>query len=142
MRFRSFLRKAFINISPKWFMVVEYKRRFGRFPNLKYPADFNQKIIWLMLNWQHPLLVECADKYRMRGYVESHGIGSILPELYGVWESVDQIDWKSLPNQFVIKCNHGCHMNIICKDKASLDCAAAGEELRTWLNTKFGGEKS
>lgn len=40
-----------------------------------------------------------------------------LPKLYGIWDSVDQIDFASLPNSFVLKTNHDGGGVVIVKDK-------------------------
>ena len=41
----------------------------------------------------------------------------ILNDLIGVWDSVDTIEWDSLPEKFVLKCNHGQGYNVICTNK-------------------------
>lgn len=40
-----------------------------------------------------------------------------LPKLYGIWKGVDEIDFDSLPNAFVLKTNHDCGGVIIVPDK-------------------------
>ena len=62
----TLLKKLF----PISYVKYRYKTLFGKKLNLKDPHNFNEKILWLMLYWQHPLIVTCADKYRMRGYVK------------------------------------------------------------------------
>jgi hypothetical protein len=62
-----------------------------------------------------------ADKYAVRLYLENKGFAGILNELYGVYNGVDEIDFSKLPKRFVIKATHGSSMNIICKDKESLN---------------------
>lgn len=61
-----------------------------------------------------------------------------MPKIYGKWDDAGQIDWDSLPDQFVIKCNHGAKWNIICKDKAKLDRADAARKLNSWLKMDYG----
>ena len=65
-----------------------------------------------------------TDKYAVRKYIESIGLKNILVKLYGKWDSVDDIDWEHLPNQFVMKCNNGSGDVIICNDKSKLDIEA------------------
>ena len=55
-----------------------------------------------------------------------------------MYDSPDEIDYDKLPDQFVIKCNHGCGWNIIVKDKNSLDKIAVKNKLNTWLKTTYG----
>ncbi|WP_390621652.1 ATP-grasp fold amidoligase family protein [Campylobacter volucris] len=40
-----------------------------------------------------------------------------LPKLYGIYDSIYDIDFKALPNSFVLKTNHDCGGYIIVKDK-------------------------
>ena len=63
----------------------------------------------------------CSDKYLVRSYIEQIGCGELLNTLYGVWDSPEDIPFDDLPDQYVLKCNHGCHMNIIVTSKVSLD---------------------
>ena len=55
----------------------------------------------------------------------------------GVYDSFEEIDFDKLPNQFVIKCNHGCGYNIIVKDKSKLDLAYVKEKLDYWMKKNF-----
>ena len=56
----------------------------------------------------------------MRDYVTKKGWKSILNDLYGVYGSFEDIDFDNIPNQFVLKCAHGCAYNVICKNKKTL----------------------
>lgn len=108
--------------------------------NLKDPQTFNEKIQWLKIHSyaQNPLVIQCADKYRVRDYIINKGYGKILVPLVGNWENPEDINWNKLPNKFVLKCNHGCAYNILCKDKDSLDKAAVIKQLKAWMKEDFG----
>ena len=41
------------------------------------------------------------------------GLGHILNEVYGVYDSADDIDFDKLPDKAFIKTNHGSGINII-----------------------------
>lgn len=60
-----------------------------------------------------------------------------LIPLLGVYDKFDDIDFNKLPNQFVIKCNHGAGWNIIVKDKSKLDLAEAKAKVDKWISTNF-----
>ena len=106
--------------------------------NLDNPQDFHQKLQWLKLYWQHPLVVKCADKYEVREYIKVCGCEEILKELYGVYDRVDEIDWEKLPEKFVIKTTNGCGTNIFCENKSSLNKQEVIRQLKKWLKTDFG----
>lgn len=108
--------------------------------DLKNPRTFNEKLQWLKLYYypQNDLAVKCADKYRVREYIKDKGYENTLVPLLGAWDNVEDIDWDSLPNKFVLKCNHGCAYNIVCNDKTEFDRIKAKKQLNTWLKEDFG----
>lgn len=116
-----------------------YARRFGKEPDLKNPKNINEKLMWLVHNVykDDPTITRCVDKYEMRGYLQEHGLGDLLPKVYGVWDKPSQIDWDALPQKFALKCNHGCGCNILCRNKAKLDRKAAAKQLGKWLKINF-----
>jgi len=117
-----------------------YKKRMGHFPDLKDPKTLTEKMQYLKLHdyWKNPVVGQCADKYAVREYVAQKGCQEILNELYAVYSSVEEIDWEGLPNKFVLKCNHGCGWNIICRDKSKLDIEDAKKKLRKWMKESYG----
>lgn len=117
-----------------------YEESFGRKLDLDNPMALTEKIQWLKLEkyWRNPIVTRCADKYAVREYIIEKGCDEILTKLYGAWDSVDDIDWDSLPNKFVLKCNHGSGFNIVCKDKTKFNIPEATEKLKEWMNTEYG----
>lgn len=126
-------------LSPVLATKVLYFKFFHKRLDLNNPRTLNEKILWLKLNtYNHnPLVTQCADKYRVREYIKSTGCGAILNELYAVWDTPDEIIWDSLPDRFVLKCNHGCGYNIICPDKKKLDTKVAHKQLKAWLKEDY-----
>jgi len=108
--------------------------------NLKNPTTFNEKLQWCKLYYfpKNPLVVQCADKYAVRDHIQKEGYESKLVPLLGVWEKTEEINWDALPNQFVLKCNHGCAYNIVCTDKDKLDKKATVKQLNEWMKEDFG----
>ena len=116
-----------------------YMRNHGVEPDLENPKNFNEKVMWLVHNVykNDPRITSGADKYEMRDYVKSKGLGDLLPDVYGVWKNPKKIDWDSLPDTFVLKCNHGCGTNVFCRDKSKLDKKAAVKNLKHWLHINY-----
>lgn len=108
--------------------------------NLENPKSFNEKLQWYKLNYfpNNPLVVKCTDKYRVRNYVESKGLGKYLTNLLGSWDDAREIEWDKLPNKFVLKCNHGCAYNILCSNKGEFDIKRVTKQLNKWLKEDFG----
>lgn len=129
----------FFDFIPDEIMIpLQYRISTGEKLNLNHPKSYTEKLQWYKLNYRDPLMTQCADKYRVREYVKSKGLEDILVPLYGVYDEVSQIDFESLPNQFVIKTTNGSHTNIICKSKKELNIKKTKETLSGWLNKKRG----
>ncbi|MBR7552553.1 ATP-grasp fold amidoligase family protein [Allobacillus sp. GCM10007491] len=124
-------------ISDERLIRKKFKNRLGRDLQLDNPVKFNDKLQWLKLNWYDPLATKCADKYEVREFV-SETIGEeYLNELYGVYESVDEIDIDKLPNSFVLKGTHGSGYNVICKDKNKMNWDEEFKKMRRWLRLNY-----
>ena len=125
-------------ISPKWNNAMRYRAAFGKKPNLDDPQTFSEKLLWLKFNRYNgnPLVVQCADKYRVRDYITQCGCGDILNDLIGVWDKAEDIPWDTLPDKFALKWNFGAGMNIICTDKAALSREQTVRQLNEWRRNK------
>ena len=114
-------------------MYIRIKWLARRMPyrlNLRSPRSFNEKLQWMKLYDHNPLYTTLVDKYRVKEYVrERIGQDYVIP-LLGVWDRVDDIEWDKLPNQFVLKVNHDCGGQVICKDKSKLNIEVATNKLR------------
>ncbi len=137
-RFSTWFKRFLTRISPKLNTRVIFFFKFKKRINLKDPKMLDEKIQWLKFHdyYKNPLVTQCADKYAVREYVEQCGCGEILNRLYGVYDSVEDIPWDSLPNQFVLKWNFGCGQNLIVFDKVNLDIEGAKRKLNDWYKEK------
>ena len=77
---KGLIRKTLSTISPTLCSKLLYYRAFRRKLDLQHPQTLNEKLMWLKLNEyeKNPLVVQCADKYRVRDYVKAMGCGEIL----------------------------------------------------------------
>ena len=129
--------KLYNYLPDKLAVSIKYRNHFYRKLNLKNPQTFNEKLQWLKLYDRRPEYTRMVDKYLAKEYVASIiGEEYIIPTL-GVWKSFDEIDFDALPNQFVLKCNHGSGDAVICKNKMSLDIAAARKKLTAALEQDY-----
>ena len=135
---KKFSKTRIFNYLPdKWAVSIKYHNHFYKKLDLKNPRTFNEKLQWLKLYDRKPEYTIMVDKYRAKEYVASIiGDEYIIPTL-GVWKSFDEIDFDALPNQFVLKCNHGSGDVVICKDKASFDVEAARKKLTAALQQDY-----
>lgn len=136
---KTFLMNRLSLLSPTLVSKIYYKQKFGRPLDLENPKEFNEKLQWLKLKryQNNPLVIQCADKVKVREYVETCGCAEILIECIGVYTNEEEIPWEQLPEQFVLKCNHGAGYNIICPDKSKLDVEEAKKQLKIWLKEDY-----
>ena len=117
-------------IPDKLYLKIQYRLLMNKKLDLKSPKTFNEKLQWLKLYDRRPEYPGLVDKYEVKKYVAGVlGEQYVIPNL-GVWDNVDDIDFDSLPNEFVIKCTHDSGSVIICRDKASFDIEAAKAKLK------------
>ena len=134
-------RRLLSSIAPKYETSKIYEGNFGKPINWNNPTDINEKIQCLKLGeyYNNPLVTQCVDKYRVKEYVSKFK-DIKCAKLYGVYDSPEEIRWTELPDEFVIKCNHGCGYNILCKNKEEFDIENAKKKLRQWLKESYWKE--
>lgn len=130
--------KYYCRINPEMSVNVHFRKKFNRDINLQNPQNLIEKIYWMAFNTDTSLWTECADKYTVRNYVERCGLGHILNELYGHYYSVDEIDFDTLPHEFVLKSNNACETVLLVREKDKLDIKKTKKILNEWLKYEFG----
>lgn len=125
-RFDFLASHGFLDSMPdETFLRKKFRLMLGRELNIETPSLFCDKLQWLKLYDRNPLYTVLADKYEVKQYVASKiGEEHIVPT-YGIWRRFDDIDFSSLPDQFVLKCTHDSGSFAICKDKKSFDIESA-----------------
>lgn len=116
---------------PKRLHSIHYRQAYGKNLDWMHPKTIDEKISWMVFNYDTTIWTELADKYRVRLYVIDRGLDDILVPLYGKWDNVSEIDWDALPQQFVIKTNHGSGDLLVCRDKKPLDVAPIGWKIKS-----------
>ena len=142
--FFALSRRGLLNFLPdKIYLKWVYFAILNKKLNLKNPKTFNEKLQWLKLFDRKDEYTKMSDKYLVRDYIkETIGEEYLIPCL-GVYEKFDEIPFDSLPNRFVIKCNHDSGGVIICKDKNTFDFELAKRKINMCLkkNYYYGGRE-
>ena len=121
------------------YMSYYYRNWVGYFPDYIHPRDINEELLIQGLkNKKNPLFHKCVDKYEVREYVSTKGYAGILNEIYGVYDSEEDIPFDKLPNQFVMKITNASGYNIICTNKSELDIQKTKHKLKDWLLQSIG----
>lgn len=126
------------NMNDEEYLMKLFKARKNYTLDLKNPKNFNEKLQWLKLYDRNPEYTIMVDKYRVREYIADKIGEKYLIPLIGVWNNPDEIDFDSLPKQFVLKCNHNSGIGLcICKDKEKLNINKVKKELNRGLNQNY-----
>ncbi len=129
------VKRKFVN--PEKYIKTLFLQRMGYPLNLDNPRTYSEKLQWLKLYWHLPILTTLVDKYAVKELVrERIGDKYIIPTL-AVWDSVTEIQWEELPNQFVLKCTHDSGGLVICKDKSRFDRRQAIKVLNKSLSNNY-----
>jgi len=120
-------------VPDSWMLKLQYRIKMGRKLNLKKPQRWTEKIQWYKIFYRTSLMTQCADKFDVRNYVKEKGLDHILNKLYAVYEDVNQVDFESLPQEFVMKTTNGSGTNIICKDKSKLNIVKVKQSMHEWM---------
>lgn len=137
-KIRFLILNALSWIPDKQMLKIQYKIKLKRTLNLENPKRFTEKIQLYKLKYRNEVMCKCVDKYEVRKYVEEKGWKSILNDLIGIYDKVDDINFESLPDKFVIKTTNGGGGNniVICNNKFSLDIPSTKKILNKWLKVK------
>lgn len=120
----------------KLYLILYYRFCMGEKLHLDNPVRYNEKLQWLKLYYRHPQLTSYVDKSLVKEYVKDViGEQYVIPTI-DVWNSIYDIDWDKLPNQFVLKTTNagGNYGIVICKDKKLFDKESAIEKLKIGLS--------
>ena len=124
-------------LSDETLIKIIHRGYVGKKLDLDNPKTYTEKLNWLKLYDRKPLYTTLVDKYEVKKYVaERIGEQHIIPT-YGVWESFDDINFESLPDQFVLKCTHDSGGLVIVKNKKELDKLSAKKVIENSLKRNF-----
>lgn len=124
------LRQDRIAIENIWKSLMDYPL------NLKDPKTFCEKIQWIKLYDRNPLYHKLVDKYEVKKWVADRIGEKHVVKCYGIWNSIDEIDFNTLPDAFVLKCTHSSGGITIVKDKSKLNIEEVREKIEPFLYIK------
>lgn len=115
-----------------------YKKYSGKELDFQNTKTLDEKIQYLMVFVNGEREALCTDKYEVRKYIESKEIeGLEIAKMYGVYNSVEEINFDELPDSFVLKATHSCSANILCEYKKKLNIYDAKKKMSDWLKEDY-----
>lgn len=131
-------RRKILRLLPdKIYLRIIFRLKLNKPLNLKNPVTFNEKLQWLKLYDRKPVYTMMVDKFLVKEYVKEKISSEYIIPTLGVWDHFDDIDFDSLPNQFVLKCTHDSGGVVICRDKSRFDLETAKEKIEKSLKSNY-----
>lgn len=118
------------------YIAMKYKELFGVEPNLDNPTNFNEKSNWRKLYDRQPIYTDMVDKYKVKKIIGERCGEDRTFKLLGVWDKPEQINFDTLPEQFVLKTNHAGGV-LICRDRRTFDKKKAIRSLNKLLKVNY-----
>ena len=117
-----------------------YFSAHGRYPNIRNPKLFTEKIQHRKLFDRDERFSICADKVLVKQYVrERLGGGILIPTLFS-GRRLPPREQRTWPLPFVVKANHGSGFNIFVREKTDLDWPAIEAKVDLFLSIDFGAQ--
>ena len=129
-----------VDTDKKRALELKWRLDMGTKLDWRHPRTFNEKIQWLEAFSDTSLWTKYADKHEVRKYVEACGYQDTLLQEYGLWDSVDDIDFDALPDSFAIKCTHDYASTVLVEDKSKIDKESLVKHLRWRMKLTHGYE--
>lgn len=115
-----------------------HMRSIGSDYNDSNIRTIQDKFNWLLVHDSPELKANIVDKVLLRNYSKKILGKDICVPLIKIYKNVDEINLQELPDQFVLKCNHGSAMNIICDNKTNFNLENAKKTLSYWMTLNYG----
>lgn len=126
--------------SPTLYVKCQYRYITHHKLNLKNPIRYTEKLQYLRLKVypKNDLVSKCASRDGVREYLKEINEEDKLIPIYGIYDRFDDVDFSSLPDQFVMKCTHASGFNYLVKNKDDLDIKKLRKMFNEFLKTDYG----
>lgn len=130
--------RALIRMIPdSIYLRLAYRYYLGKWPNLRNPKTYNEKIQWLKLHDRNPNYISMVDKYEAKKYIANIVGDEYLIKTLGVWSRWNEIDFSLLPSKFVLKTTHDSGGVVVVTNKKTMDYNAAKDKIEKSLKHNF-----
>lgn len=96
------------------------------------------KLNYLLIHESPENKTELVDKILVKNYSKKILHEDISVPILKIYNKTSEINLDDLPDKFILKCNHGSGMNIVCSDKKKFNLTKATEKLNKWMNINYG----
>ncbi|EJG0972895.1 hypothetical protein C4G80_RS07065 [Vibrio parahaemolyticus] len=122
---------------------IIFKRHHGYKMSIKSPTTFSEKIFYRKYYGNNDFMAVIADKLKVREYVRDKVGEEFLIPLISVHKKLQLEDIYNLPNEFIIKSNHGSgseHLEIVRNKKglSTDELSAIIEKMNLSIDSRKG----
>ena len=101
-------------------------------------STIQDKLNWLIIHENPESKSNIVDKLLLHEYSKKILGKDICVPIIKIYNTSDEINFSELPDKFVLKCNHGSGMNILCNNKSKLNKTEAKKKLDNWMKINYG----
>lgn len=136
--------KLYIKNKTKFYLLkrTKYLKKSNITYNESKLITFQDKINWLTIHESPEYKSNLVDKIKLHEYSKKILGKDICVPIIKIYNNINEIKLNELPNQFVLKLNHGSGMNIICNNKLEFNLSLAKSKLRKWKKINYGMKKT
>ena len=113
-------------------------KRIGKNYDESHVITFQDKLNYLLIHESPEDKTKIVDKIQLRNYSYDILGKDICPPILKIYNNAEEINLDELPEKFVLKCNHGCAMNIFCENKSTFNLSEAKRKLNFWMQINYG----
>ena len=119
----------------------EYKERFHRDLNWDNPNSYTEKLNVSKVYCGNELKTQLTDKILVKDWIKEKIGEKYLIKTLGIYDSFEKIDFDSLPDRFVIKCNHDSGSTSVIEDKNNINYKELRNKYNFYLKRNFAYDK-
>lgn len=116
------------------FLQLKYFSLSGRFPDLRNPKLFTEKLQVRKLQDRNPLHGTMVDKHGAKGLIAERAGSEHVVETYWVGHDLDDVDWSTIPLPAVVKPTHGSGTGVFLRTPEDIDSLLESNPVPHWIN--------
>ncbi len=120
----------------RWAIALLYRLTVGRWPNIRAPATFTEKLQWLKLHDRNPLYKIWVDKCAVRAWIaDKVGPDALIPVLAFFDEPLEMADtiYDIASQPMILKCSHGSHCGIFLPSQVGAGMEKIAWRMQRWM---------
>lgn len=115
------------------YLAIKYASIIGRFPDLKHPRRFTEKLQTRKIEDRNALYPSLVDKAEVKRYIaESAGERYVIPTLW-VGTDLSEVDWDTIPLPAVVKPTHASAHGYFLRTPSDIEKLMAERPEESWL---------